>query len=58
MPLDSAELRATFGVVNIIVAETVEECVKDADVILTATYTGEPLVDAGMLKAGVHINGA
>lgn len=54
----AAELRATFGVVNVIVAETVEECVKDADVILTATYSGEPLVDAGMLKAGVHINGA
>lgn len=52
----ATELEATFGV-KVIVAENVEECVDGADVLVTATYAAEPLLKAGMLKAGVHING-
>lgn len=43
--------------VNASFVETVEECVDAADIIVTATYSSEPLVKIGMLKKGVHING-
>lgn len=33
-----------------------EECIKGADVIVTATYSPEPLVHLEWLKAGAHIN--
>lgn len=33
-----------------------EECIKGADVIVTATYSSEPLVHLEWLKAGAHIN--
>ena len=34
-----------------------EECVRGADVIVTATYSSEPLVYLEWLKAGAHLNG-
>lgn len=43
--------------VNVSVVDSVTECVEGADVIVTATYTAEPLIRSGMLKKGVHING-
>lgn len=36
---------------------SVSECVKDADVIITATYASSPLVSLSMVKPNVHING-
>lgn len=41
-------------------AETVADCVRDADIIVVATYASEPLIRADMLRAAngaaVHIN--
>lgn len=36
---------------------TVEDCVRDADVIVTATYATSPLVNLKMIKTNAHING-
>ncbi|XP_018326442.1 ketimine reductase mu-crystallin [Agrilus planipennis] len=41
---------------RITVHENVESCVKDADVIVTATFSDCPLVKYEWLKEGVHIN--
>lgn len=37
--------------------ESRELCVRGADVIVTATYASEPIVEAEWLTPGVHING-
>lgn len=43
--------------VQVIVADKIEQCVENADIIVTATYSPVSLVRADMLKKGVHING-
>lgn len=43
--------------VNVRVVDSIEECVEEADIIVTATYSSEPLVRVNKLKKGVHING-
>lgn len=37
--------------------ENNEICVRGADVIVTATYSAEPIVQFPWLKHGAHING-
>jgi ornithine cyclodeaminase/alanine dehydrogenase-like protein (mu-crystallin family) len=52
------ELRELFPEVEIIVASTSVDCVRDADVIVTATNSSEPLFELNDLhKQNVHING-
>jgi ornithine cyclodeaminase/alanine dehydrogenase-like protein (mu-crystallin family) len=36
--------------------DSAEEAVREADVVVTATSSSEPVVDRGWLKRGVHIN--
>lgn len=43
--------------VVVTVHDSVEECCKDCDVIVTATSTSTPLVFKRFLKPNVHING-
>lgn len=43
--------------VVITVHDSVEECCKDCDVLVTATSTSSPLVFQRFLKPNVHING-
>lgn len=38
--------------------DSVDECVKEADIIVTATFTSSPLLSRSMLKSAVHINGS
>jgi alanine dehydrogenase len=42
--------------VAIEIAANAQEAVRDADVIVTVTTAKEPIVDAGWLKPGAHIN--
>lgn len=53
------QLRRTFKNpnVNIICVNSVEECVQNADVIVTATFTSTPFLKRSMIKNHVHING-
>lgn len=43
--------------INILVFDLVEHCVRNADIIVTATYTSTPLINRAMIKKNVHING-
>lgn len=53
------ELRQSFKNLNVklFCANSVDECVKDADVVVTATYTETPFLFRSMIKNNVHING-
>lgn len=52
------ELSELFPDVEIVVASTSVDCVDDADVIVTATYSSEALFELKDLqKQNVHING-
>lgn len=53
------ELRKLKECENVIVevAGTVRDCVQHADVIVTATYAKQPLIELSDLKSDVHING-
>lgn len=44
--------------VEIKCVDSVEEGVKEADIIVTATFTSTPLISRSMLKSAVHINGS
>jgi ornithine cyclodeaminase len=37
--------------------QSAEECVKDADVIVTATFAPSPILRGKWIKPGAHING-
>lgn len=37
--------------------ESIADCVKNADIIVTATFTSSPLLFRSMIKDNVHING-
>lgn len=43
--------------VTIVSSETIEHCVRTADVIVTATFTSTPLITRDLIKLGAHING-
>lgn len=43
--------------IKIFVAENVEKCVENADVVVTATFASEPLIELNYLKPDCHING-
>lgn len=42
--------------VKIIVCKDPVTCAKDADVIVTATYASQPIIDLNIVKQNVHIN--
>lgn len=53
------QLRATFKNphLKIVCANSAEECVESADVIVTSTFTSSPFLFRSMVKENVHING-
>lgn len=53
------QLRPSFKnpQLQIVVADSVEGCTANADVIVTATYTSTPILLRSMIKSNVHING-
>ncbi|XP_050079814.1 ketimine reductase mu-crystallin [Anopheles maculipalpis] len=50
------EAKATNSNYSVFVCDTVEDCCRDCDVIVTATGSSEPLVYRSFLKPNVHIN--
>uniref|UniRef100_A0A182QRY9 Ketimine reductase mu-crystallin n=1 Tax=Anopheles farauti TaxID=69004 RepID=A0A182QRY9_9DIPT len=50
------EAKKTNSNYSVFVCDTVEDCCRDCDVIVTATGSSEPLVYRSFLKPGVHIN--
>ncbi len=51
-----AQVARSLGVRDVRVAATPATAVRDADVVVTATSTTEPLIAGGALRAGVHVN--
>lgn len=56
---DLNEKRNQFKNPNLTIqySDTVEECVRNADIIVTSTFSSAPLVLRSMIKDNVHING-
>lgn len=54
------QLRQSFKNPNVEIfcTESVADCVKFADVIVTSTYTDSPFLFRSMIKNNVHINGS
>ncbi|XP_018580364.1 ketimine reductase mu-crystallin [Anoplophora glabripennis] len=50
------ELNKTLSTEAFRVAASGEECVREADVVITATYATAPIVQFEWVKAGAHIN--
>ncbi|XP_055383833.1 ketimine reductase mu-crystallin [Condylostylus longicornis] len=42
--------------INITVFSSIDDCVRNADIIVTSTYVDEPIIHFNMLKKDVHIN--
>ena len=42
--------------VDVVCAETVEQAVKDADIVTTTTPVRKPIIQAGYIRKGTHIN--
>ncbi len=55
--IDRIKEREPFSKVRLVVAETSDEAVRDADIITAATTAKRPVFNAGSVKPGVHING-
>ena len=51
----ATRMSAALGVA-VKVAESVEQAVNDADVVILATTSSTPVVETGWLKAGAHVN--
>lgn len=53
------QLRSTFKNpdLNIVCSNSVEECVENADIIVTVTFAGTPFLFRSMVQDNVHING-
>lgn len=51
-------IRDTAGLRNLkmVVSQTIKDCVKDCDIVVTTTPSRKPLVRLEWLKRGVHIN--
>ena len=49
------ETSNSFGV-TVLPAATAEEAVRGADILVTATYSSEPVVESEWVSAGAHIN--
>lgn len=43
--------------VRVVVVDSPASCVRNADIIVTATFTATPLLNRSMIKDDVHING-
>ncbi|MEE8355043.1 MAG: ornithine cyclodeaminase family protein, partial [Candidatus Bathyarchaeia archaeon] len=52
----ASEMGRILGV-DVIAANTPEEAVREADVLITATYATEPVVKGKWLREGLHISG-
>ena len=51
----AARARQTFGI-DVIVSGSVEDAVRDADVVCTITSSREPVLEGRWLRPGVHVN--
>lgn len=43
--------------ITVLCFDAIEHCVRNADVIVTATFASTPLITRAMIKRGAHING-
>ena len=53
----AAEAKAAFGV-DVVASASAEAAVRDADIIATATWSKDPVIEEAWVKPGAHINAA
>jgi len=53
----AAKARAAFGI-EATAAASAEECVHDAQIVITATYSKDPVLESDWIDGGAHVNAA
>ena len=53
----AAKAQAAFGI-ETSAAASAEECVHDAQIVITATYAKDPVLDSDWVEGGAHVNAA
>jgi ornithine cyclodeaminase/alanine dehydrogenase-like protein (mu-crystallin family) len=49
------EAASSFGI-EVVAAKTAEEAVRNADIVITATYAKDPVIEDGWVGANAHVN--
>lgn len=51
-----AERASRFFEIEVLPVDTAEEACREADIVITATFAKDPVVESGWIKPGAHVN--